>query len=303
MIVKQYRNYFNETLKTIYPITEIDSFFFLLLEEYLGFRRVDIVLKSDFKINQKTLNLLQSATKQLEQEVPLQYIIGKTEFYGLPFAVNKHVLIPRPETEELVAWVVSESSRFKTFNTSTKQTTETKQLKILDIGTGSGCIPVSLKKQLPFAEISAIDISNDALTVAKKNAVLNNVDIHFILQDILKTVALDQHYDIIISNPPYVTEQEWNTLEPQVKEWEDKNALVADDNGLDLYKKIVGSASSFLKEKTILSSDMPYIVFEIGYKQAGDLQLLLEGKSFGVAVQKDFLNKDRVVFAYRNILK
>ena len=87
MIVKQYRNYFNETLKTIYPITEIDSFFFLLLEEYLGFRRVDIVLKSDFKITQETLNLLQSATKQLEQEVPLQYIIGKTEFYGLPFVV------------------------------------------------------------------------------------------------------------------------------------------------------------------------------------------------------------------------
>jgi len=108
MIVKQYRNYFNETLKTIYPITEIDSFFFLLLEEYLGFRRVDIVLKSDFKITQETLNLLQSATKQLEQEVPLQYIIGKTEFYGLPFVVNKHVLIPRPETEELVACVVSE---------------------------------------------------------------------------------------------------------------------------------------------------------------------------------------------------
>ena len=118
MIVKQYRNYFNETLKTIYPITEIDSFFFLLLEEYLGFRRVDIVLKSDFKITQETLNLLQSATKQLEQEIPLQYIIGKTEFYGLPFVVNKHVLIPRPETEELVAWVVSESSRFKTFNLS-----------------------------------------------------------------------------------------------------------------------------------------------------------------------------------------
>ena len=185
MIVKQYRNYFNETLKTIYPITEIDSFFFLLLEEYLGFRRVDIVLKSDFKITQETLNLLQSATKQLEQEIPLQYIIGKTEFYGLPFVVNKHVLIPRPETEELVAWVVSESSRFKTFNTSTKQTTETKQLKILDIGTGSGCIPISLKKQLPFAKISAIDISKEALSVAKKNAVLNNVDIHFILQDIL----------------------------------------------------------------------------------------------------------------------
>ena len=229
MIVKQYRNYFNETLKTIYPITEIDSFFFLLLEEYLGFRRVDIVLKSDFKITQETLNLLQSATKQLEQEVPLQYIIGKTEFCGLPFVVNKHVLIPRPETEELVACVVSESSRVKTFNTSTKQTTETKQLKILDIGTGSGCIPVSLKKQLPFAKISAIDISKEALSVAKKNAVLNNVDIHFILQDILKTVALDQQYDIIISNPPYVRELEKKEL---------KNNVLKNEPHLALFKTL-----------------------------------------------------------------
>ena len=292
MIVKQYRNYFNETLKTIYPITEIDSFFFLLLEEYLGFRRVDIILKSDFKITQENLNLLQSATKQLEQEVPLQYIIGKTEFYGLPFAVNKHVLIPRPETEELVAWVVSESSRFKTFNTSTKQTTETKQLKILDIGTGSGCIPVSLKKQLPFAEISAIDISNDALTVAKKNAVLNNVDIHFILQDILKTVALDQHYDIIISNPPYVRELEKKELKNNVLKNEPHVALfVENDNPLIFYSKIAELAKKYLNKNGLL-------FFEINqYLGTETIDLVNKKGLKNIQLKKDMFGNDRIIVA------
>lgn len=292
MIVKQYRNYFNETLKTIYPITEIDSFFFLLLEEYLGFRRVDIVLKSDFKITQETLNLLQSATKQLEQEVPLQYIIGKTEFYGLPFVVNKHVLIPRPETEELVACVVSESSRVKTFNTSTKQTTETKQLKILDIGTGSGCIPVSLKKQLPFAKISAIDISKEALSVAKKNAVLNNVDIHFILQDILKTVALDQQYDIIISNPPYVRELEKKELKNNVLKNEPHLALfVENDNPLIFYAKIAELAKKYLNKNGLL-------FFEINqYLGTETIDLVNKKGLKNIQLKKDMFGNDRIIVA------
>jgi release factor glutamine methyltransferase len=292
MIVKQYRNYFNETLKTIYPITEIDSFFFLLLEEYLGFRRVDIVLKSDFKITQETLNLLQSATKQLEQEVPLQYIIGKTEFYGLPFVVNKHVLIPRPETEELVAWVVSESSRFKTFNTSTKQTTDKKQLKILDIGTGSGCIPISLKKQLPFAKISAIDISEEALSVAKKNAVLNNVDIHFILQDILKTVALDQHYDIIISNPPYVRELEKKELKNNVLKNEPHVALfVENDNPLIFYAKIAELAKNYLNKNGLL-------FFEINqYLGTETIDLVNKKGLKNIQLKKDMFGNDRIIVA------
>ncbi len=292
MIVKQYRNYFNETLKTIYPITEIDSFFFLLLEEYLGFRRVDIVLKSDFKITQETLNLLQSATKQLEQEVPLQYIIGKTEFYGLPFVVNKHVLIPRPETEELVACVVSESSRFKTFNTSTKQTTDKKQLKILDIGTGSGCIPISLKKQLPFAKISAIDISEEALSVAKKNAVLNNVDIHFILQDILKTVALDQHYDIIISNPPYVRELEKKELKNNVLKNEPHVALfVENDNPLIFYAKIAELAKNYLNKNGLL-------FFEINqYLGTETIDLVNKKGLKNIQLKKDMFGNDRIIVA------
>ena len=249
-------------------------------------------LKSDFKITQETLNLLQSATKQLEQEVPLQYIIGKTEFYGLPFVVNKHVLIPRPETEELVAWVVSESSGFKTFNTSTKHTTETKQLKNLDIGTGSGCIPISLKKQLPFAKISAIDISKEALGVAKKNAVLNNVDIHFILQDILKTVALDQHYDIIISNPPYVRELEKKELKNNVLKNEPHVALfVENDNPLIFYAKIAELAKKYLNKNGLL-------FFEINqYLGTETIDLVNKKGLKNIQLKKDMFGNDRIIVA------
>ncbi len=206
MTIKQHRAHFNESLKHLYPTSEIDSFFFLILEEYMGLKRIDIVLKSDFLIDKKSLNLMQIATKQLEQEIPIQYIIGKTEFFGLPFHVNKEVLIPRPETEELVEQVLKKVSLIKTCNSSKNETIKEKQLKVLDIGTGSGCIAISLKKQLPSSEISALDVSNKALRVAKKNAFLNNVDINFVHQDILKTNDLDKLYDVIISNPPYVRE-------------------------------------------------------------------------------------------------
>ena len=162
----------------------------------MDLKRIDVVLKSDFYLDKKSLNLMQIATKQLEQEIPIQYIIGKTEFFGLPFNVNKEVLIPRPETEELVEQVLKEVSLTKICKTTTDETTNEKQLKILDIGTGSGCIAISLKKQLPSSKISAMDVSDKALHIAKKNAVLNKVDINFIHLDILKTNnSINPHFE------------------------------------------------------------------------------------------------------------
>ena len=228
MTIKQYRAHFNESLKHLYPTSEIDSFFFIILEEYMGFKRIDIVLKSDFHIDQKSLNLMQIATKQLEQEIPIQYIIGKTEFFGLPFNINKEVLIPRPETEELVERVIKEVSLIKTYKTDSNETKNEKQLKILDIGTGSGCIAISLKKQLPSSKISAIDVSNEALGIAKKNALLNKVDINFIHLDILKTNNLDKLYDVIVSNPPYVRELEKKEMKNNVLNNEPHLALFVD---------------------------------------------------------------------------
>lgn len=282
MIVKQYRNYFNETLKTIYPITEIDSFFFLLLEEYLGFRRVDIVLKSDFKITQETLNLLQSATKQLEQEVPLQYIIGKTEFYGLPFVVNKHVLIPRPETEELVAWIIEEV---------TKRTAQKNQkLSILDIGTGTGCIPISLAKNIPTSNVSAIDISQKALDIAKKNALLNDTEIRFFEMDILNTDHLPQQFDVMVSNPPYVRELEKTAIKKNVLQNEPHLALfVENDNPLLFYKKIADLAKKYLNKNGVL-------FFEINQYLGQETVKMLEKKGFtNIELRKDLFGNYRMI--------
>jgi len=294
MTIKQHRAHFNKSLKHLYPTSEIDSFFFLILEEYMGLKRIDIVLKSDFLIDKKSLNLLQIATKQLEQEIPIQYIIGKTEFFGLPFHVNKEVLIPRPETEELVEQVLKKVSLIKTCNSSKNETIKEKQLKVLDIGTGSGCIAISLKKQLPSSEVSALDVSNKALRVAKKNAFLNNVDINFVHQDILKTNDLDKLYDVIISNPPYVRELEKKEIKNNVLNNEPHLALFVDNkNPLLFYNKIAELAKKFLIKNGQLH-------FEINQYLGKETIKLLAEKGFkNIQLKKDIFGNDRIITAFK----
>ena len=294
MTIKQYRAHFNESLKHLYPTSEIDSFFFIILEEYMGFKRIDIVLKSDFHIDQKSLNLMQIATKQLEQEIPIQYIIEKTEFFGLPFNINKEVLIPRPETEELVERVIKEVSLIKTYKTDSNETTNEKQLKILDIGTGSGCIAISLKKELPSSKISAIDVSNEALRIAKKNALLNKVDINFIHLDILKTNNLDKLYDVIVSNPPYVRELEKKEMKNNVLNNEPHLALFVDNkNPLLFYNKIAELAKNFLTKNGQLH-------FEINQYLGKETIILLAEKGFkNIQLKKDIFGNDRIISAFK----
>ena len=294
MTIKQYRAHFNESLKHLYPTSEINSFFFIILEEYMGFKRIDIVLKSDFHIDQKSLNLMQIATKQLEQEIPIQYIIEKTEFFGLPFNINKEVLIPRPETEELVERVIKEVSLIKTYKTDSNETKNEKQLKILDIGTGSGCIAISLKKELPSSKISAIDVSNEALRIAKKNALLNKVDINFIHLDILKTNNLDKLYDVIVSNPPYVRELEKKEMKNNVLNNEPHLALFVDNkNPLSFYNKIAELAKNFLTKNGQLH-------FEINQYLGKETVILLAEKGFkNIQLKKDIFGNDRIISAFK----
>ena len=288
MNIKKFRDYFNKTLKKLYPTSEIDTFLFLLLEEYLNFKRIDVVLKSNFEISPEDLILLKSSTKLLEQEIPIQYILGKTEFYGFPFILNEHVLIPRPETEELITSILEKVLKTKTFHTNAKE----KQLKILDIGTGSGCIPISLKKSLPFAEITAIDVSNEALTIAKKNTVLNKVDINLTQQDILKTTSLNQLYDIIVSNPPYVRESEKKEIKNNVLNNEPHMALfVKDNNPLVFYNKIAELAKNHLSENGTL-------FFEINQYLGKETVELIKLKGFNkIQLKKDIFGRDRIIIA------
>ena len=294
MTIKQYREHFNESLKLLYPTSEIDSFFFLILEEYMDLKRIDVVLKSDFYLDKKSLNLMQIATKQLEQEIPIQYIIGKTEFFGLPFNINKEVLIPRPETEELVEQVLKEVSLTKICRTTSDETTNEKQLKILDIGTGSGCIAISLKKQLPSSKISAMDVSDKALQIAKKNADLNKVDINFIHLDILKTNNLDQLYDVIVSNPPYVRELEKKEMKNNVLNNEPHLALFVDNkNPLLFYNKIAELAENFLTKNG-------QIHFEINQYLGKETIKLLAEKGFkNIQLKKDIFANDRIISAFK----
>jgi len=288
MNIKKFRDYFNITLKKLYPTSEIDTFLFLLLEEYLNFKRIDIVLKSNFEISSEDLIRLKSSTKLLEQEIPIQYILGKTEFYGFPFILNKHVLIPRPETEELVNTVLNKVSKLEPLHPIEKE----KKLKILDIGTGSGCIPISLKKSLPFAEITAIDVSNEALTIAKKNAVLNKVDINLTQQDILNTTSLNQLNDVIVSNPPYVRESEKKEIKNNVLNNEPHMALfVEDNNPLVFYNKIAELAKNHLTKNGTL-------FFEINQYLGKETVELIKLKGFNkIQLKKDIFGRDRIIIA------
>ena len=282
MILKEFKLFFNEALSAIYPKTEIDSFFFILMEEKLKLQRIDTVLKPDFLITKKNLIDLKTIVKRLQNEEPIQYIIGNTEFYGLPFFVDKNTLIPRPETEELVAWVLNE--------TKVLANNKTIELSILDIGTGTGCIPISLAKNLTSLNISAIDISPEALLIAKQNAILNKVTIEFIELDILNTESLPQEYDVIISNPPYVRELEKEEIKNNVLKNEPHLALfVADENPLIFYNKIADLAKQQLSKNGML-------FFEINQYLGKETVNMLVKKGFkNIQLKKDLFGKDRMI--------
>ena len=282
MILKEFKLFFNEALSAIYPKTEIDSFFFILMEEKLKLQRIDTVLKPDFLITKKNLIDLKTIVKRLQKEEPIQYVLGNTEFYGLPFLVNKNTLIPRTETEELVAWVINE--------TKVLENNKITELSILDIGTGTGCIPISLAKNLTSLNISAIDISPEALLIAKQNAILNKVTIEFIELDILNAESLPQEYDIIISNPPYVRELEKEEIKNNVLENEPHLALfVADENPLIFYNKIADLAKQQLSKNGML-------FFEINQYLGKETVNMLVKKGFkNIQLKKDLFGKDRMI--------
>ena len=282
MILKEFKLFFNEALSAIYPKTEIDSFFFILMEEKLKLQRIDTVLKPDFLITKKNLIDLKTIVKRLQKEEPIQYIIGSTEFYGLPFLVDKNTLIPRTETEELVSWVLDEIKVL----TNNKIT----ELSILDIGTGTGCIPISLAKNLTSLNISAIDISPEALIIAKQNAILNKVTIEFIELDILNAESLPQEYDVIISNPPYVRELEKEEIKNNVLENEPHLALfVADENPLIFYNKIADLAKQQLSINGML-------FFEINQYLGQKTLNMLVNKGFkNIQLKKDLFGNDRMI--------
>ena len=280
MKIKEYRIQFIEVLAPMYGEGEAESFFYLILEEKHQLKRVDLALQPNSFFSEDEIAVWNSILEQLKLEIPIQYLLGKTSFYGLDFEVNANVLIPRPETEELVDWIVS----------NVLKSGRSKSIKILDIGTGSGCIAISLAKTLPNAEVFAIDVSEKALVTAKKNAESNAVEVTFISQNILEIQDLNQEFDIIVSNPPYVRNLEKEEIKKNVLDNEPHLALfVEDDDALIFYRKIAELAQKNL-------SDSGQLYFEINQYLGKEMISLLEELNFkNIELRKDIYENDRMI--------
>ena len=263
---------------TNYDVSERVSILQIILEETLGMNHVASVIHHDDEISQEKLLELKAITQQLARNVPIQYIYQKAHFFGLDLYVDQRVLIPRQETEELVDWIIS--THWGKEN-----------LHILDIGTGSGAIAIALKKHLPKAKVVAMDISEGALEVARTNAKRNRAVIEFVQQDILQVEDLGVCFDLIVSNPPYVREQEKREMHPNVLVHEPSLALfVPDDNPLLFYKKIADIATHNLTSGGKL-------FFEINQYLGEEMLQMLKGKGFQYLLKKDLNENDRMIMS------
>jgi release factor glutamine methyltransferase len=290
MLLKHYKGHFFNSLQNIHEEQEIESFFFILTEYLHHLKRVDVALQPDFELSDSDIQKWNAIVSDLQQEKPIQYITGETWFYGLRFQVNENTLIPRPETEELVEWIIE----------SQKSNVQSQTLAILDIGTGTGCIPISLKTNILQANVSAIDVSEHALEVAKRNAELNKVEINFIQANILEVQDLSQlptpnsqlrtNFDIIVSNPPYVRNLEKQEIKKNVLEYEPHLALfVEDTDALLFYRKIAQLALKNLSPNGLL-------FFEINQYLGNETVELLKNLGFkNIELKKDLYGNDRMI--------
>ncbi len=224
-------------------------------------------------LKDKDMNI---AIKELESGIPVQYIVGNVDFYGYTFKVNKNTLIPRFETELLVEKTIKYINKY--FNN---------EIKILDIGTGSGCIAITLNKLLDNSRVTAVDISKNALDVARENNKINNTDVNFIESDVFSNI--NDKYDVIISNPPYISYDE--DIMDVVYNNEPHMALYADDNGLYFYDKILMECRKYLNDRF-------FIAFEIGYKQGNDIINIINKyfDNVNISLEKDYNGRDRFIF-------
>ena len=280
MVLKEYRQQFYDALDALYPQEESETFFKILSQEYLKLAAFEIPLNFQLELTEAQQTRFDQALKRLKKFEPLQYIVGTTEFYGFPFILSPDVLIPRPETEELVEWIYTD---FKD-----------QEWKVLDIGTGSGAIAVSLARVLPKASVTALDVSAKALKIAAENATTNAVNIKFIEQDILACETLEESYDVIVSNPPYVRDLEKAEIKPNVINYEPHLALfVPDDNALLFYRKIAELALKALQPNGIL-------YFEINQYLGEQTVSLLKNIGFSkVELRSDFAGNPRMIKAQR----
>ena len=283
-LVRDCRRHYAGELEKIYGSDEANALIMILLEHYFDIDKVKIAMNPELRLSESEMLTLHFAVKELLKNKPIQYVLGETEFCGMRFFVDENVLIPRPETEEVVNMI---AHSVETMCTSSLLHS------ILDIGTGSGCIAISLAKLLKDSVVTAVDISEKALNVAKKNAAENDVDVQFVLDDILNPknpVLIDNQYDIIVSNPPYVCESEKSEMRANVLDYEPSTALfVSDNDPLIFYRKILEFAQNALKPDG-------EIWFEINERFGKEMKNLCLEKGFkNIEIIKDFREKERIL--------
>jgi len=277
---------FQSELGSIYDENEVDAIFYSLTNHFLNYSRINVSLNKTVQLVEANAKLFIDALKRLKQHEPVQYVTGVSHFYGLTFQVNRYTLIPRPETEELVDWAIKLIGKSRT------------NYKILDIGTGTGCIAISLAKQSNQSKVYAIDINEQALTLARENAQLNQVDVEFVKADVLDLNLNDglfqNQFDLIISNPPYVRELEKALMKPNVLDFEPSLALfVPDNNALRFYEAIVKMSLQQLKSGGLL-------MMEINQYLSKEMQHLLEINNFElIELKKDLFGNFRMIKAVK----
>ncbi|MCD8739955.1 peptide chain release factor N(5)-glutamine methyltransferase [Mucilaginibacter roseus] len=283
--VKDVFNNFRQRLAAVYNAQETEALTLAAVAEVTQLGKASIKAFPERELSSEALARLDEIASELQTGKPLQYILGKAEFYGLTFNVNPAVLIPRPETEELVEWVIESVN-------SRQLAVYSKELSLLDIGTGSGCIAISLKKNLTAADVSAMDISADALQTARSNAMVNAVDVSFIEADVLSAKPDAAKYDIIVSNPPYVTSVDKQQMHTNVTDFEPHTALfVSDEEPLLFYRAIADYALLSLKKPGML-------FFEINENYGNETVEMLAEKGYkNIELRKDMSGKDRMVKA------
>ncbi|UYQ93993.1 peptide chain release factor N(5)-glutamine methyltransferase [Chitinophaga horti] len=269
-----------KSIQPLYEEREAANIAHMLLEHITGMGKMDRIVYKDKPLDDTQLAGLQAGIEALLAKRPIQYIIGSSWFYGMELLVNQHVLIPRPETEELVEWILSENTN--------------PQAHILDIGTGSGCIPIALQKQLPQAKVWGIDISEDALAVAQSNATRQQTPVQFAVMSALDTAATAElpPFDIIVSNPPYIRQREKADMQHQVVDYEPSLALFVPDNDPLLFYRYIG---------TLALQKLPTggkLYFEINEALGNEVVELLQSQGFtDVTLRADLFGKHRMVSA------
>ena len=275
MTLLDFNNLFKSKLSSKIETNELDEFFFWLIEHYCNFSRMNYILNSNFNVSKVQERKLINSIDLLMNDMPIQYVIGETNFMDLVFKLNNNVLIPRPETEELVNWIINDKHVNK---------------NILDIGTGSGCIAISLSKNLNNCNVLGWDINEDVIKIANQNAIINNVKASFEISDITKPKFLNEKFDVLVSNPPYITNNEKKLISNNVKSFETHSALfVEDDDPLFFYKKILEFAIFNLKSNGFL-----YLEINENFSEEV-LKLLKDNGFYDIQLKKDFRLKNRMV--------